>query len=432
MSQRDGVFIIDLYATQGRTIGKRWWVRIWDRRQRRYTASKTFETKDQARSWAVQQRADLDRGLIQPGKQMLASIGAEWIKEAERSGKNGLHVNRGRVLLHQLDQAGIKEVTSPHFAKDLTEWLQKLTAMEVNLSGKLRRKRKLQLSNATKNRLLSYVKAMIHLAMKRGRLAIDPLRGVAMLPEIKRIKPVFSVDELRHLLSDQYRTNPYWLVFALLTYTGMRFGEAHHLRWEWVDFASGVIVLRSHPDFRLKTHEERIVPLQPELADILRPMACRTGWIIANDALRNASQKLSWATFRRFLTEAGLRIDGRSPHSTRHTWISLMMATGTNVLDVKEWAGHRQLCTTEGYARQRSIYRTTVIGWPTGTLCLRSTPQVLPVNTGIVREVPASALVNLSAADDSVTYRADPDVEKSGPRRVSVTKPSGERDQTVG
>jgi site-specific recombinase XerC len=71
--------------------------------------------------------------------------------------------------------------------------------MEVNLSGKIRRRKKRQLSNATKNRLLGYVKAMVHLAMKRGRLGIDPLRGVAQLPETKRIKPVFSVEELRQL-----------------------------------------------------------------------------------------------------------------------------------------------------------------------------------------------------------------------------------------
>lgn len=71
MSQRDGVFIIDLYATQGRTVGKRWWVRLWDRRLRRYVASRTFVSKDEARAWAVQQRADFDRGLIQPGKQTL-------------------------------------------------------------------------------------------------------------------------------------------------------------------------------------------------------------------------------------------------------------------------------------------------------------------------------------------------------------------------
>ncbi len=433
MSQRDGIFIIYLYATQGRKVGKRWWVRLWDRRTRRYSASQTFETKEQARTWSIQQRADSARGLIQSGKQTLASIGADWLQESERSGKNKTHVNRGRVLLKQLADAGIKEVTSPHFSADLTNWLHALSAMPININGKVRRRKKLELSNATKNRLLCFVKAMIHLAMKRGRLAIDPLRGVALLPETLRIKPVFSVDELRILLQDQWRDQPYWLVFALLIYTGMRFGEAHHLRWEWVDFPSGIIVLRSHPDFSLKTHEERIVPLQPELAAILRPIAKKEGWIVSDDGLRNASQKLSWATFRRFLTCCGLRIDGRSPHSTRHTWISLMMATGTNVLDVKEWAGHRQLTTTEGYARQRSIYRTTVTGWQPGILCLRNeAPSSIPLNESNIKVVQVDAPQNhglLSCADESLTYRPVDNAENSG---LPVTLPSGERDQTVG
>jgi len=369
MASRDGIVIIDLFA-RGRRNGNRWWARVWDRRSRTYATSRTFPSKEEARRWAVEVRGGLDKGIRQAGRPSLAVIGKVWADEVERRGFNRAHVGRARRLLQQLADARIDDLLSPSFGPDLAAWLKALKAIPANRNGRVRRRRP-ELTNATKNRLLSMVKAIVHFAMRQGTLATDPTRGVGMLAETRYRKQVFSVTELHSILSDQYRDDPYWLAFAVMIYTGMRCGEALHVRWDGIQFDSQNIVLREHPDFSLKTDEERHIPLQPELADILRPLRRTEGWVIADDAIRNAPDKLRWSQFIRFLRRCGLEPAGRSPHSTRHSWVSMMLATGCNLLDVKDWAGHRNLTTTERYAGERGSYRTTVAGWPAGALRLR-------------------------------------------------------------
>lgn len=394
MASRDGIVIYDLHA-KGRTGCKRWWARIRDRRLNRYTRSQTFDTKEDALRWAIEQRSLVDKGLVQPGRPTLAALGAEWAAEMERRGACPRHIRRARLLLTQLAEARIDDVFSPHFATDVAHWVRNLKAITRNKDGKIRRL-STDLSNASRNRYLAFVKAILHYAMKTGRLAVDPLRAVSPLKEIRIVKPVFSVAELRRLLDRE--SEPFWLPFALLIYTGMRTREALHLRWEWIDFDSEIVYLRQHPDLPLKTNSERIVPLQRELAEILRPRRLTEGWIIADPDMRDMSHKTGYERFHKFLDDGGVPIHGRSPHSTRHTWVAMMLATGASPMDVKAWAGHRQWSTTERYASERGSYRSTVSGWPAGQLCLRTVPST---RTG------STASVNLFVPDESILFTFD-------------------------
>ena len=417
MSSRDGIPIIDLYA-KGRTTGRRWWARVWDRRSRRYSLSRTFETKDEARRWAIEQRHLLDKGLRQAGRPTLQAIGTRWCDEMARRGLNKGHVGRARRLLQQLAEAKIDDVLNPNFAPDLAHWLQNLTAITTNRDGRTRRRRP-ELTNSTKNRILAFIRAMLHYAMKQGWLAVDPVRGLGMLPETRLRKQVFTVAELRTLMEDRNRSDPFWLTFAVMIYTGMRVGEALHLRWEGIQFSSGNIVLRRHADFDLKTDEERHVPLQEELAAILKPLVQADGWIVSDEAIRKASAKGLWVQFRRFLDRCGVKPQKRSPHSTRHSWVAMMLATGSNLLDVKEWAGHRNLSTTERYAGERGTYRTTVVGWPPGGLCLRTCADMAT----IVKLSALSAGLALEA-DDQVFFNVSATPMPGGTSSVAVTDAS--------
>jgi integrase len=71
------------------------------------------------------------------------------------------------------------------------------------------------------------------------------------------------------------------------------------------------------------------------------------------------------------LRRCGIDPKGRTPHSTRHTWISLLLAADVNAIQVAAWAGHESLLTTQGYARQQMLYRHTVTAWQRGTFRLR-------------------------------------------------------------
>jgi site-specific recombinase XerD len=66
------------------------------------------------------------------------------------------------------------------------------------------------------------------------------------------------------------------------------------------------------------------------------------------------SQKTIWELVRRTARQAGVaEWDRLSPHSLRHTSITLALDAGTPLRDVQDFAGHRDARTTRRYDRSR-------------------------------------------------------------------------------
>jgi integrase len=79
----------------------------------------------------------------------------------------------------------------------------------------------------------------------------------------------------------------------------------------------------------------------------------RTGYVFPPGGARGACEHFvnyhpAWA---RVLELAGLGDKGYRPHDLRATWATLMLEKGKDVLIVSRQLGHRQLTTTERYAR---------------------------------------------------------------------------------
>lgn len=84
-----------------------------------------------------------------------------------------------------------------------------------------------------------------------------------------------SPEELRRTLAAARDLVPQWYpLLATLAMTGARFGEVSALRWEDVDYTDGSITIRA-AHWRgivgsTKTSDVRVLPLEPELARVLR------------------------------------------------------------------------------------------------------------------------------------------------------------------
>jgi integrase len=150
-------------------------------------------------------------------------------------------------------------------------------------------------------------------------------------------------------------------VFELLAYTGLRIGEALGLRWGDVDFDAGLLrvcqqLSRDRTPKRLKTDAgKREVVLAGPLAATLRAR-----W---NVAAHRESRDLVFCTaggrglnyrhvgeaFRAAVHESGVTGRGRlSLHSLRHSFASLLIAEGLNVVFVSRQLGHAKATTTLG------------------------------------------------------------------------------------
>lgn len=169
---------------------------------------------------------------------------------------------------------------------------------------------------------------------------------------------------------------PWAMLVELLAYTGMRPGEALHLRWCDISadelHVAGSLDLTSGKPKGTKTDQPRDVRLIAPLAQDLAEWRLRQGRPEPRQRVMPHPSgsvwiKTLWDNFRRrewrdALTAAGVaRDDGRSvvPYDLRHTWASLLIAEGRNVFEVAEQLGHGAEQTLRTYGHVIAAYRDT-------------------------------------------------------------------------
>lgn len=233
-----------------------------------------------------------------------------------------------------------------------------------------------RLSPVTLNRYTVIVKALVNYAVKRELLHRDPLAALELASEPDAIKPTFTVAEIRQVLNLHDVRNPAWWWVVLMLLTGCRAREALHLRWE--DVKDGVLLVKLREGVRIKRDKERVIPLHPDLVEVLSWHRKRTdlGWIITDGTLRSMNTKCLGRRFVDVLTDSGVMVGERTPHSCRHTLAAMLTAGHASAFMVADWLGHAQLETTRGYSREAAMMRPTILGegWKPGELRLLPRP----------------------------------------------------------
>ena len=148
-------------------------------------------------------------------------------------------------------------------------------------------------------------------------------------------------------------------LLALLLFTGMRRGEALALRWEDIDWKKQLIFVQRSATYHNnkpvlgKTKSDagiRLIPLDDQLADILKPLRQLNGFVIGGQ------EPITETTFKRTWERIGKQINlyGATPHVFRHTYITLAASSGVDVKTLQSIAGHSDIkMTLERYAHAR-------------------------------------------------------------------------------
>jgi len=134
---------------------------------------------------------------------------------------------------------------------------------------------------------------------------------------------------------------------AVALHTGLRRSEEFHLRWEYVDFATGVLTVP-----RSKHGEVRRVPMNETVRDILAslPSRLRSPFVFPSATGETAldSQNFVNRVFVKALKAAG--IADFTWHCLRHTFASRLVMKGVDLRTVQEVLGHKTLSMTLRYA----------------------------------------------------------------------------------
>lgn len=186
------------------------------------------------------------------------------------------------------------------------------------------------------------VRQLVNFALVRKKLDGDPLQGYGLKKPRPTKQPCWTREQvLRILAASPPDVRP---PFTLLAETGMRFGELAWLTWADVELDKGVLHIRPKDAWRLKTGDERSVPLSAAARAALEALPQRWRWVVTmpptaavTSAGRQWTERRLLSALKQVLVKVGL--EGKL-HTFRHTFVSHALLTRTPVSVVKKWVGH--------------------------------------------------------------------------------------------
>ena len=161
-----------------------------------------------------------------------------------------------------------------------------------------------------------------------------------------------TVEESVRLLENM--REPKWSLFFLLALrTGLRAGELIGLRWEDLDFARRVIVVRRSVVRGVvgstKSNRIRYVKMAEDLRDRLASGRTKaTGYLFTGRGEEPVTLAMAQCALLRAMKRAGLRKIGL--HTLRHTFASQLAMEGVPLLAIQMLLGHSTPVMTQRYA----------------------------------------------------------------------------------
>ncbi|MEQ8807301.1 MAG: site-specific integrase [Rhodospirillales bacterium] len=204
------------------------------------------------------------------------------------------------------------------------------------------------------NRVLGLLKAMYGRARIWGLVEphVDPTTGVRPFRETRRQR-FLSMEELKKLaialdLAEQDGTisRTVGAAYRLLVLTGARLSEIQKLKWDEVDLANGLILLKEHKSDR---HGAKAIPLSQAASRILENIerADENPYVFVGMKKNQHITDLQ-RPWRRIRSRAGLA-DVRI-HDLRHTFASMGISVGGSLPIIGGLLGHRTPQATAVYA----------------------------------------------------------------------------------
>lgn len=218
----------------------------------------------------------------------------------------------------------------------------------------------------------SALRAFFKYWMRQGRVAKNPLVGLA-LPKLERRLPQFLTEkQMKELLDGPRRLlengaeSPFvaWrdrLVMELLYGAGLRVSELTGLNYGGLEAGGTVARVLG------KGKKERLCPLGKVAAAVLAKWkteyAVDTGPdapVLVDPRHRRMTDRAVQLMLKRYLALAGLPLD-LTPHKLRHSYATHLLNAGADLRLVQELLGHASLNTTQVYthvtvARLREAY----------------------------------------------------------------------------
>lgn len=179
------------------------------------------------------------------------------------------------------------------------------------------------------------------------------MEGISMLKFYAEKQIPFSEEEMKHLLLILEEAQVELLdklIIEVLYQTGMRRAELCNLLLENVNFSRNEIVVIG------KGNKERIVPISPDLSNMLKiyhleyrkPAAEAEKYFFVSLKGKKITEKFVYLMVTSYLSQVSLK-EKKSPHILRHSFATHVLNGGAEISKVKKIMGHASLASTQVY-----------------------------------------------------------------------------------
>lgn len=209
---------------------------------------------------------------------------------------------------------------------------------------------------AARARKASCIRSFYKYLHRQGYVPVNPATDLRS-PRIPSREPIFlSQAEARALLETARRAGPSPVrdhaIVATLLYTGCRVSELTALRVRDVNFSTESVRLFG------KGAKERLVPLHPDLAVILRnylrgrrvpPGSQEPERLFRNQRGGPMTRHGVHYLIKRIASAVPGDLPGISAHKLRHTMATMLLEKDADLRSIQELLGHASIATTQRY-----------------------------------------------------------------------------------
>ena len=248
----------------------------------------------------------------------IRQLAAELIETKQRDGKALRYLESLRGYLGRFGEDFGDRLVASVTAEELDNWL-----------------RDLPYSPKSRLNFRQHIGVLFSYAKRRRMITENPIEFTERPKLIDKAPEIFAPDELRALLETAQRTEPSVVpMLAIGAFAGLRDSEIQQLEWSEVRLDRGFIEVKAA---KAKSARRRIVPIQPNLAEWLRPYAGLTGVVVpgAGDGKRRDAAR---GRLLRLRKAAGLTKWPKN--GLRHSFCSYRLAATNNAHLVASELGH--------------------------------------------------------------------------------------------
>lgn len=210
-------------------------------------------------------------------------------------------------------------------------------------------RKRIKKSLAGGNKDLKVIKSFLNYAIKRGYCRENPANEVERVNPVKKIFKDLSFDSVGTLLMVAMHCHPrMYAIIAAAYYLGLRKNELVFLEWADVDFDRNVVNVRSKPENKIKDCEERSIPINGKLRNILRGLPKENRFVFPTPSGVPWKNNL-YREFKKVAKDAGL--EKTSMQTMRETFGSHLLRRKVSIYLVSKYLGHSSVdVTTKHYA----------------------------------------------------------------------------------